>query len=363
MLTDTQKSIQDQEKQPAFLQTGRPSVADFVDELTEVEQKVSDKTSPKSPKGGSGSQRSNITASTATIELDELMANLSKFEPSSSEATYSKPNKGMQKQKSAVDDLNSMLGSLQQDMTQRHGVDTAAKGLCAACSKPILAKMVNALGRQWHPEHFTCASCDVELGQSTYYESNGRPYCEKDYHELYAPRCAYCNGPILDRVMRALDKTWHPEHFFCTLCGKHFGPEGFHEKDGKAFCRECYYEKFAPRCKRCEKAIMEGFITALNAQWHPECFSCKVCGVTFPRGNYFEHEGEPHCEIHYHASRGTLCASCQKPVTGRCITAMSKKWHPEHFTCAFCLKLLNKGTFKEHRHNPYCQPCYIKLFG
>jgi hypothetical protein len=45
---------------------------------------------------------------------------------------------------------------------------------------------------------------------------------------------------------------------------------------------------------------------------------CQVCGVTFPRGNYFDHEGEPHCEIHYHASRGTLCASCQKPVTGGC---------------------------------------------
>ncbi len=43
----------------------------------------------------------------------------------------------------------------------------------------------------------------------------------------------------------------------------------------------------------------------------------QVCQVTFPRGNYFEHEGEPHCEIHYHASRGTLCASCQKPVTGK----------------------------------------------
>ena len=86
------------------------------------------------------------------------------------------------------------------------------------------------------------------------------------------------------RVLRALDKTWHKEHFFCTLCGKNFGSEGFHEKDGKAFCRECYYEKFAPKCKRCDKAIMEGFITALSSQWHPECFCCKVrvcecCGV------------------------------------------------------------------------------------
>lgn len=83
--------------------------------------------------------------------------------------------------------------------------------------------------------------------------------------------------------MRALDKTWHPEHFFCTLCGKKFGPEGFHEKDGKAYCRECYYENYAPHCKRCDKAIMEGFITALNAQWHPECFSCKVRGVVCER--------------------------------------------------------------------------------
>ena len=71
-------------------------------------------------------------------------------------------------------------------------------GVCAACNKPILTKVVNALGCQWHKEHFTCAQCDVELGSSTYYESNGRPYCEKDYHELFAPRCAYCNGPILE---------------------------------------------------------------------------------------------------------------------------------------------------------------------
>ncbi len=100
--------------------------------------------------------------------------------------------------KSAMEDLSSMLGSLDQEMTQRHGVSTTAKGMCAACNKQILAKVVNALGRQWHPEHFTCAVCEMELGQVTYYETNGRPYCEKDYHELFAPRCAYCNGPILE---------------------------------------------------------------------------------------------------------------------------------------------------------------------
>ena len=127
------------------------------------------------------------------------MQNLSKFEAANQAQGGDGARKdGSQKGKSAMDDLSSMLTSLDQDMTTRHGVNTVAKGMCAACNKPILNKVVKALGKQWHPEHFTCACCDAELGSTTYYESNGRPYCEKDYNELYAPRCAYCNGPILD---------------------------------------------------------------------------------------------------------------------------------------------------------------------
>ena len=50
-------------------------------------------------------------------------------------------------------------------------------------------------------------------------------------------------------------------------------------------------------------------------------------------------------------------------VAGRCITAMFRKFHPEHFVCAFCLKQLNKGTFKEQNDKPYCHACFDKLFG
>jgi hypothetical protein len=50
-------------------------------------------------------------------------------------------------------------------------------------------------------------------------------------------------------------------------------------------------------------------------------------------------------------------------VAGRCITAMFRKFHPEHFVCAFCLKQLNKGTFKEQNDKPYCHGCFEKLFG
>ncbi|XP_073917195.1 paxillin isoform X5 [Castor canadensis] len=257
--------------------------------------------------------------------------------------------------------LDSMLGSLQSDLNKL-GVATVAKGVCGACKKPIAGQVVTAMGKTWHPEHFVCTHCQEEIGSRNFFERDGQPYCEKDYHNLFSPRCYYCNGPILDKVVTALDRTWHPEHFFCAQCGAFFGPEGFHEKDGKAYCRKDYFDMFAPKCGGCARAILENYISALNTLWHPECFVCRECFTPFVNGSFFEHDGQPYCEVHYHERRGSLCSGCQKPITGRCITAMAKKFHPEHFVCAFCLKQLNKGTFKEQNDKPYCQNCFIKLF-
>lgn len=54
------------------------------------------------------------------------------------------------------------------------------------------------MGKTWHPEHFVCTHCQEEIGSRNFFERDGQPYCEKDYHNLFSPRCYYCNGPILD---------------------------------------------------------------------------------------------------------------------------------------------------------------------
>ncbi|XP_030631471.1 paxillin a [Chanos chanos] len=337
-------------------------------------------------------QQARISASSATRELDELMASLSDFKVQSNVSLKEREEERWRKERWRKDGgvspagsgeggimaqgkgsgsptsppkqgnkLDNMLGSLQSDLN-RLGVQTVAKGVCGACKKPIAGQVVTAMGRTWHPEHFVCTHCQEEIGSRNFFERDGQPYCEKDYHNLFSPRCYYCNGPILDKVVTALDRTWHPEHFFCAQCGAFFGPEGFHEKDGKAYCRKDYFDMFAPKCGGCARAILENYISALNTLWHPECFVCRECFTPFVNGSFFEHESQPYCEAHYHERRGSLCSGCQKPITGRCITAMAKKFHPEHFVCAFCLKQLNKGTFKEQNDKPYCQSCFIKLF-
>uniref|UniRef100_A0A3Q2Q7Y2 Paxillin a n=1 Tax=Fundulus heteroclitus TaxID=8078 RepID=A0A3Q2Q7Y2_FUNHE len=343
----------------------RPSVESLLDELessvpTPIPTALVVSDEPSDGHAGTLSpQQARMSASSATRELDELMASLSDFKVQSNiqsqgKASTSAPAKPANK-------LDNMLGSLQSDLNKL-GVQTSAKGVCGACKKPIAGQVVTAMGRTWHPEHFVCTHCQEEIGSRNFFERDGQPYCEKDYHSLFSPRCHYCNGPILDKVVTALDKTWHPEHFFCAQCGSFFGPEGFHEKDGKAFCRKDYFDTFAPKCGGCSRAILENYISALNSLWHPECFVCRECFTPFINGSFFDHDGQPYCESHYHERRGSLCSGCQKPITGRCITAMGKKFHPEHFVCAFCLKQLNKGTFKEQNDKPYCHGCFIKLF-
>ncbi|XP_065215331.1 leupaxin isoform X2 [Planococcus citri] len=372
---------------------GRPSVDSLLDEL-----------STALPNGGSDGpyvmkkmlmeEKTTTTtrtvrpaASSATRELDDLMASLSDFKVSkdhsnrltsntntntnNNDSSYAKSYRSVesshshsqsQRQENHATQLDSMLGSLQADMNKQ-GVNTTQKGCCSACDKPIVGQVITALGKTWHPEHFVCTHCSQELGTRNFFERDSHPYCEPDYHNLFSPRCAYCNGPILDKCVTALEKTWHTEHFFCAQCGKQFGEEGFHEREGKPYCKEDYFNMFAPKCGACFRPIMENYVSALSQQWHSSCFVCRDCRQPFHSGSFFDHEGQPYCETHYHAKRGSLCAGCHKPITGRCITAMFKKFHPEHFVCAFCLKQLNKGTFKEQNDKPYCHQCFEKLFG
>uniref|UniRef100_A0A8C3NA61 Uncharacterized protein n=1 Tax=Geospiza parvula TaxID=87175 RepID=A0A8C3NA61_GEOPR len=156
---------------------------------------------------------------------------------------------------------------------------------------------LTALGKTWHPEHFTCARCGQELDKGPFFEQGGQAFCEEDYHQAFSPRCAYCASPIREKVVMALEQTWHPEHFFCAHCGKVFGDEGM-----------------------------------------------------------------PYCELHFHQRQGSICHGCGRPVTGRCITAAGRRYHPEHFVCSYCLGRLHKGTFRERDDKMYCQPCHDKLF-
>lgn len=79
-------------------------------------------------------------------------------------------------------------------------------------------QLITALGQVWHPEHFVCAVCKEEVGTCGFFERDGKPYCEKDYQNLFAPRCGYCKGPIIqvNSILTWLD--FSQPHSICYIC-------------------------------------------------------------------------------------------------------------------------------------------------
>lgn len=72
------------------------------------------------------------------------------------------------------------------------------------CSDHILflsfrGPFVTAMGKSWCPDHFICANprCGNKLVDIGFVEEGGFLYCEKDYELYFAPKCAKCDSAIV----------------------------------------------------------------------------------------------------------------------------------------------------------------------
>lgn len=90
--------------------------------------------------------------------------------------------------------------------------------------------------------------------------------------------------------MVALERTWHPEHLCCTLCGVGFNAAaaaGAPEKaaarllvhEGEPVCVRCFVERLAPRCAApdCGHPLLGEHVAAGALRFHTDCFKCRVC--------------------------------------------------------------------------------------
>lgn len=67
---------------------------------------------------------------------------------------------------------------------------------CPACHRPIDGTIVSAMDKIWHAHCFTCFTCHKSLENDQYFEKDGKPYCSKDYRDLFSLHCDFCHEPI-----------------------------------------------------------------------------------------------------------------------------------------------------------------------
>lgn len=161
-------------------------------------------------------------------------------------------------------------------------------GDCHKCGEKVIGEGngCSAMGEVYHVNCFTCAVCAQPLRGKQFYAINEKPYCEDDYLDTLE-KCSVCNRPIVDRILRATGKPFHPDCFRCEVCSKVLDNVPFTvSTDGKIHCIEDFHKKFAPRCSVCQEPIVPEpgkqetvRVVALDRSFHVDCYKCEDCDL------------------------------------------------------------------------------------
>ncbi|XP_053963233.1 PDZ and LIM domain protein Zasp isoform X5 [Anastrepha ludens] len=174
--------------------------------------------------------------------------------------------------------------------------------LCNSCNIQIRGPFITALGRIWCPEHFICvnANCRRALQDIGFVEEKGDLYCEYCFEKYLAPTCSKCGGKIKGDCLNAIGKQFHPECFTCGHCGKLFGNTPFFLEDGNAYCEADWNELFTTKCFACGFPVEAGdrWVEALNHNYHSQCFNCTYCKQNLEGQSFYNKGGRPFCKNH-----------------------------------------------------------------
>nr|XP_033781299.1 thyroid receptor-interacting protein 6 isoform X1 [Geotrypetes seraphini] len=195
-------------------------------------------------------------------------------------------------------------------------------GRCARCGENVVGDGTGCIAMEqvFHVECFTCITCQCHLRGQPFYSIDKKSYCEACYI-VTLEKCCLCSKPILDRILRAVGKTYHPECFVCVVCRRCLDGVPFTvDASSQIHCIEDFHLKFAPRCSVCGNAIMPEpgqeetvRIVALDRSFHIGCYKCEECGLLLSS----EGEGRGCYPLDGHI----LCKSC----SGRRIQELSSK--------------------------------------
>ncbi|XP_013198944.1 lipoma-preferred partner homolog [Amyelois transitella] len=180
-------------------------------------------------------------------------------------------------------------------------------GNCYKCGEKIMGETTGctAMERIYHIACFCCQECGINLQGRPFYTVQGKALCEKDYLATLE-KCSICGDPILDRILRATGKPYHPRCFTCVVCHKSLDGIPFTvDAVNRIHCIEDFHRRYAPRCATCREPIIpEGGkeetvrIVALDKSFHIACYACEDCGMSLcsrEEGLCFPLDGHLYC--------------------------------------------------------------------